>query len=354
MNKLKKFIKKNDSLYYWSKYISSTLFRDNFNTKSIFLKLKTFVSGFTADQYILYSLDENKKENYITEWERIKTRKLYQDINFLFDDKLIFDHFFRQYIKIPKLHFYSVDGVVFDSEGKVLEDEDLWILLKKETFYFLKPRFGAGGKGAAKISLKNNFVQWNNELLNKDSFLEKVKEYDYIGQSILKQHNYSNNIFPDSTNTLRIITLYNSDTGEVKVPIAMHRFGREETAPVDNASSGGIFSKIDIETGILTEAKDYYGNTYKYHPNTNHKIEGVEIPCWSSTLLDLKRVSQKLSYLPFLAWDIAISEDGYKVVEINASTGYTFIQMWGGLKGTEIDLFFKQKGIFKESKNETI
>ena len=51
---------------------------------------------------------------------------------------------------------------------------------------------------------------------------------------------YSNKIYSNSVNTIRIIVINNGD-GTFSIPIAVHRFGTKTSQIVDNAASGGVF-----------------------------------------------------------------------------------------------------------------
>ena len=84
----------------------------------------------------------------------------------------------------------------------------------------------------------------------------------------MKQHQYSDNIYDKTVNTIRLITLRDIHTHQFKVFFAVQRIGTAATIPVDNGSRGGLVAKIDLETGVLSEARCLHNkNVYKVHPD---------------------------------------------------------------------------------------
>ena len=99
----------------------------------------------------------------------------------------------------------------------------------------------------------------------------------------MKQHQYSDNIYDKTVNTIRLITLRDIHTHQFKVFFAVQRIGTAATIPVDNGSRGGLVAKIDLETGVLSEARCLHNkNVYKVHPDSGAPIEGAVIPNWGN------------------------------------------------------------------------
>ena len=76
-------------------------------------------------------------------------------------------------------------------------------------------------------------------------------------------------------------------------------------------------------------------------------IEGQKVPKWEELKEMCISVASKFSYIPYMAWDIVITENGFKVIEINASTDLTLVQMWDGKRNSELGKFFKTEKIIK-------
>ena len=89
---------------------------------------------------------------------------------------------------------------------------------------------------------------------------------------------------------------------------------------VDNASSGGIYVSIDLDTGKLKgechQLMNHGGRRLNSHPDSNLMFDGWEIPHFD----DAKTLARSAAtWIPhrFVGWDIAISNKGPVLVEGN-------------------------------------
>lgn len=342
INKLKRKLK---SFYlYYTQILKAP---NDFNIerkKSIKMKL----NGFTPEQYILYGFDKgNNPKDYINEIERWNTREVNGYYKNVLDDKLLFYEMFHKYIDIPQNLFWIKNRKILDMNGNLLTKEQIAKIIKNTEIIFIKPVIGGGGRGVYKVSYKENFLL-NNKQIEFEELLEYMKqENDVVATEGIEQYGYANKIYPNSVNTIRILTTYNLETNNVSIPEALHRFGTEQTQPVDNASVGGLFSIIDIDTGKLSEAKNIYNEVYEIHPNSGVEIKNQIIPKWKELKSMCLKVASEFPYIPYMAWDIVITEKDFKIIEINASTDLFFFQMWEGKRDSELGDFFRANGVMK-------
>ena len=190
--------------------------------------------------------------------------------------------------------------------------------LNKDGRVIIKPTFGTQGQG---IQLAKSIAE-----------SEAYQDADSIVTEFIHQADYSANIFADSLNTIRILSVRGRD-GDHVLAGAVHRFGTSRSAPVDNMHAGGIAAEIHRESGILSWALDRRpGNSaapVEHHPETGSPIAGVQVEFWE----DVKRLNHELgrvfSYFPIVGWDIAITPDGPSVIEGNAFPGLALFQFFG-------------------------
>lgn len=342
INTLRKI--KNNIRYYLKTIKEEKNFKTNY-----FSSFRMLLNGFTSDQYILYGFNkDNKPENYISEVERWRSREINGYYIKALDDKLLFPEIFDKYIDIPNNLFWIKQNKILDMNGNLLSDNELADILQRKHSIFMKPIIGGGGRGVYKISFKNGYFL-NDDLIDFDRLLDYLKQEDnYVAtEGIHEQHYYAKQIYPNSINTIRVLTIYDSINNTITIPEALHRFGTNKTQPVDNASLGGLFALIDVENGIISEAKSYNNKTYEVHPDTQMMIKGQKVPKWEELKEMCISVASKFSYIPYMAWDIVITENGFKVIEINASTDLTLVQMWDGKRNSELGKFFKTEKIIK-------
>lgn len=311
-----------------------------------FKRIKYNAKGFTTDQIVLYNFDENDYRDYLTEIDRWKTRKINKEFRFLLDNKLIFTNYFKDYIRIPEIIFYTFNGYVYNSLGKSIDEDEFNKQIESHNKLIFKPIGTGGGRGVILLEKKDNKIYIDDKETSASKVYNSLIKLDnYIVNEYVFQHTYAATIYPFSVNSIRILTFFQN--GEPKIYSATHRFGSKSSSHVDNISSGGFFANISLDDGMIGPAKTYLStHSFNAHPDTNAQIKGIKIPEWDSIKSMVLRFSKKFPYIPYLAWDIVLnSKSEIIVLEINASTGLTFLQMEESLKGTELHNFFKEQGI---------
>ena len=175
--------------------------------------------------------------------------------------------------------------------------------------------------------------------------ISDVNTKNYIIQPILRNHEYSKNIYDGCLNTIRVLTCVSGEV--VKVVASVHRFGSATTGSVDNFSAGGISAKVDLKTGELLSAVQFDGKNrvgLTEHPDTGATIVGVKVPNWENAIAHLISLHSQISFVPYIGWDIAMVDDSFMIVEANHVSDLDLIQCHGGIIGdSDIKEFYKRK-----------
>lgn len=137
---------------------------------------------------------------------------------------------------------------------------------------------------------------------------------------------------PSSVNTIRFMTTL-MPTGEAKVIATFIKIGRSG-AFVDNAGGGGnVDAGINVATGEIYGAIEFNGfrktRPIDCHPDTKSQLNGVLIEHWNEICTQLCYYQQQVPFLKAIGWDVAITDDGPVIIEINDfwdTTGQLFIQ----------------------------
>ena len=309
-------------------------------------KILAIKKGFSSDFFQIYNLNKNNIDDYISEYKRYLSREINGDYKFILDDKIVFTSLFEKYVNVPKILIYILDNIYYD--GKILKDEDIInVLSNKKTI--LKPINDGGGHGVHLIELneKNSYIDY--EKVDEKDIIQFIKNSkNCIVTEYVKQAKYSENIFDKTVNTIRIITIRNPKTGKVSIPCAVHRFGNANTKGVDNVSSGGYVTEINIDNGKLGLTKKLSDlKPIEVHPNSKAKIKDVIIPNWKKIIADIIDVANKFPYLKFIAWDVVVTEKGFYILEANTSSSLELFQIFNTLKNTELWDFYKYYKIIK-------
>lgn len=298
---------------------------------------------------MLYDFKHNDKKEYLSEFDWYRSRYINKPFDFLMNNKIACNEILQQYVRVPKIYAFNREKLISDFDGNTLDYNDLCEIIALHPPVFIKPYGKGKGNGVFRLDYKNGSYYIDNNSCSREqmnSFLKKRK--NWIMCEAMSQHHYSSDIYDKTVNTIRLITLRDPKSGEYKIFFAVQRIGTCATIPVDNGSRGGLVSKIDLETGTLSEAKCLHSlDVYKTHPDSGAPIEGVQIPGWDNIKSKMLTLANKLPYMYFVAWDILITPDDFCIIEANTSSGVNIIQLWGGQRNGELGDFYRHHKVIK-------
>lgn len=244
-------------------------------------------------------------------------------------------HVFYSYIEsmnkdlVPATYFVVQGEKVLkplDLDNKITTSDCLNKL--KNGKYICKATIGAFGDNIYVIEKKSSGIVINKGNVSYEEFMESISGEPYLIQEFIKQHPKINKLNPNSVNTLRIIsTRWNEET---HILASMIRLGVDNQI-VDNASNGGTFVGINIDKGTLMEYGYYYDKPReKCHPNTKTVYKDFQIPYWDEAIKIIKKLHPIIFGISTIGWDIAITEKGPVIVEINWNYSVKGIQIASG------------------------
>ena len=153
-----------------------------------------------------------------------------------------------------------------------------------------------------------------------------------IFESRVRQTDQMASLNASSVNTVRFMTTLYPD-GEARIIATFIKIGRAGKC-VDNAGGGGnVDACIDTESGTLKYAIQYDGwhniKEIEKHPDNGNPVNGVQIHHWDSIKAQVLKFQQALPFIKAAGWDIAITDEGPVVIEVNDfwdRTGQYFIR----------------------------
>ena len=331
-------------------YFRRILFAKNNFKCSFFTKLRANIfGGYLADQWILYDFKHNDKKEYLSEFDWYRSRYINEPFDYLLNNKIACNEVLQQYVTVPKIYAMKRDRLLFDFSNSNMTYEQVYEIIKHHSPLFIKPYAKGKGNGVFRLDYKNGCPCIDEKQVSYDDMIAFLKKQeDWMICQAMSQHSYSSQIYDKTVNTIRLITLRDPKTDEFKIFFAVQRIGTKETIPVDNGSRGGLVSKIDLETGTLSEARCLHNlDVHMVHPDSGAPIEGVRIPDWDNLKESMLRLAKKLPYMYFVAWDILITPDGFCIIEANTSSGVNIIQLWGGQRNGELGDFYRHHKVIK-------
>lgn len=288
--------------------------------------------GFTSPCGKLYDFDTHDPSSYLSELQRYRFYKsLNGNFRYQIDDKLTQhwmlsdhpDYRPQAFGFLDRGYVHGLAGTTFDGYPTPVAE---WIpeVLQRRSKLVLKELRGQGGKQVHVCEFDDGYYL-DSERQSEEDLTDSVAGLNgYIVTEYVHQHDYADALYPRSANTVRLLTIWDEEGGELLTPMAIHRIGTEKSSPVDNWSSGGLSAEIDLDTGHLAQAAQFpfsgEVSWYSTHPDTGSRIEGASVPNWNEVRSTIEQLALKNTHIPALGWDVIVNRVGEPVV-IEANTG---------------------------------
>ncbi len=311
-------------------------------------KLACLREGFLPFSHVLYELDENDASDYLSDRQHKHTRAIDGRGAVLLADKVAFALMLPfMGAPTPTLEAVLTGGrlhpVTGGGEGWLRER------LGSGGPLVLKPATGAGGEGVLVLRRGEDGPVVNGTPTTWAQLETRLSALDYsVVTAFVEQAEYAARIQPASTNTMRLLTM-TDESGRPFLAGAYHRFGSSRSFPVDNWAQGGVSVGVDPETGRLgpgalfpTGGKVVWTS---HHPETGERIEGTTVPGWTAVRDGVLALAGRLGFLPYVGWDVVVTDTGYMVIEGNHHTLVGFQVHGGLLRDPRVRSFYRRHGI---------
>lgn len=289
-------------------------------------KMWAYRRGFTSSKIIEYGLNEDNYKNYLSEFEYYKLFPLNENYSFWINDKVTVKYVLSKFSEhLPEYYFHLRKGNVFPAmdwnSGNNLSISSLIDLLTEKNSLAVKQESGSLGAGFYKLEYINSMFKVNGEVVSKDDLTKLLNSLDsYLVSEYIANHDFVNNIFSGSANCVRLQVIKDGNQ-PAYIANSFMRFGTSKTGGVDSPSEGAVFTMVDIKDGSFGAGKMVIDDNevvdVAHHPDTKTAISGT-LPYWD---LITKRVLEMADYLGHLTWmgfDVVITNDGFKIFEINS------------------------------------
>lgn len=266
-------------------------------------------------------------------------------------EQILVDDFSR-FLSIDKVTMYALLGALEFPVPKLLatyrslragpvtqlqtaEDLEYFLREKGNLPIYMKRSYGCYGRGNTLIShVEGDRVVLASGITESMSkFCQSFDDGQSLGwmlQEPLINHEALTQLTgSEKISSLRIHTFLTADSVTVTEAILKINIGTSDTDNFENGASGNMLGAIDLSTGRVTRVISGIGLDQiqnPCHPIGGKSIVGFEIPYWKQTL---DMVSQAASVFPgYLCpgWDIAVCQDGPKILEVNAFGDISLVQ----------------------------
>ncbi len=292
--------------------------------------------GFLSESAILYGFPHNDSRLYLSDYARgVKTRRINGAYGVLLDDKLLFARLLRDHARyLPTVFGVLRNGRIVPAlgVGAPVSDATLHDLLARKRAVVLKPVNGGGGAGVVVLQIDGDGVlRMNGAAIGPAALHDVAAACDgHLACALLRQHPALARIYPHTTNSVRILTMHDDDG--VFIAATVLRIGCGRSRPTDNWGRGGMAASIDPHTGRLGRAASYCADEaalhwHSHHPESGAPIEGAVLPHWRLMRDVILGIAQSLPFLPYIGWDVAMTEDGFRILEGNKYSDVHILQV---------------------------
>lgn len=334
-----------------------TMWDDLFSRNGVSLKEKrwAYKHGFLSYRLEQYGITEDNYKDFISDYDYRYLRHINNKYRVWLEDKITVKYICSDYNQFFPQYYYHISvrngqkriiPLMDCPEGFGTDFEDIFRLVEKVGVLACKPQRGSQGEGFYKFSYHNGKYYLNHKESSKDEVYEILnnEESQYLITEYIQMHSSLKKIYDGAVNTLRII-VFKKDGKTPEIGNAYMRFGSSKTGAVDNMGAGGMFVQVDIETGRFHNGKIITENNIlpcSHHPDTGELIEGI-LPNWDIVKQGVIDLSYAMPQLEYLGFDVAISEDGMKLPEINRAPGYPKIEKFTPLTNDYLLYKLEQK-----------
>ncbi len=270
-----------------------------------FLKYGTGYTDYFRGDFI--NIGHKERKTFVT------AKSFYNIIHYLnnreyigiFDNKLLFDKYFKDYIKRGYLNLKLAS---YDDYNKFLDTYKV---------VFAKDPFGECGHGIKKIQV--------DKIENRQALYDEIiKNKQFLLEEGIVQCEQANAINPYVVNSFRVITLVNN--GKSYVIGNALRVNQDETEVI--GCTNDLYFSFREDGKIDSNVIDDYGKIYDTHPLTGAKFSEIKIDQIHDSFELCKKAALEVPEIRYIGWDVAFSDKGPVIVEGNEYPGYGIVQFF--------------------------
>ncbi|KON28653.1 hypothetical protein AC481_00780 [miscellaneous Crenarchaeota group archaeon SMTZ-80] len=301
---------------------------------SVFTWLRLLWRGFFTDKYQIYQLKRRKWKLFMSDRQMLISSGIDGKYGIVLQDKILFELVMSRYVKVPQNFALIRDGKLLWLDSHPVEGRDLIGLVKQQEKVILKPRGKGGGEGVHLLEFREGSFWYDFQPVDEETLIEILfKSEDVIIMEYIRQGQFANKLYPKTVNTMRILTMLDPESQTLFIGAAILRVGCARSIPRDNVSSGGMFCDIDLKTGRLSKAAtDFFmDKPFRWldrHPETDVIFEEQVVPDWNDKCKEIVDLAGKFPMIPYIAWDVAILEQGICVIEGNQFPEVSVFQVY--------------------------
>lgn len=298
--------------------------------------------GFFCEHASIYGLTDENIGDYLSDYDFYKVWPLNDWSRIWINDKLTLklmlpDSEFSGLM--PKYYYYSTKEGLKPICENISSDASLdgfLDLLRKVGEMACKPNNGTMAKGFFLLSFKDGVYSINGTRCSESDISSFVKSHpNYIFTEFIRPGMGFEKI-SSLIHTCRLNVMNPTGCNPI-IFSAYMRFAESETKSANYFSFDGINSSqfhvqtdIDLQTGALVDARLFFPDrteSIERHPVTGAPLH-INIPMWDVLCQIVLDVARKFNLVEYMGLDIGITNEGFKLMEINSHPGMASLQCY--------------------------
>lgn len=292
-------------------------------------KIWAWKRGFLSFRIEQYGLTEENYRDHLSDYQYHWLNRINNDYQVWINDKISIRYVLEPFKRYLAEYYYAIilqDGKPILKplqdipEGYGAAPDDFFRLLRNKGILAMKPSAGTHGDGFYRLEYRDGTYFVNGSGKTEEEMRELVRSFKsfYVVTEYLFMHPGLRDIYPHSLNTIRV-AVTNREATNPKIMQAYMRIGSSSSGFTDNVGYGGICAHIRLEDGYCHSPETLRDHQYlscPVHPDTGAVIERY-IPNWGEVCEGVETICSFMPQLEYLGFDIAVTEKGFKILEIN-------------------------------------
>lgn len=305
--------------------------RDLIQRNGIPLKTKIWAyrNGFLSYRIPQYDITPENRTQFISDFEYRWLRHINKKYKYWLEDKISIKYVAAEFNEfLPGYYYYTSQRggrahlipMMDRPDGYGETFDEVLRLARDKGVLALKPDEGSHGDGFYRLGYEDGGYTLNGENATGEQVLAIISDPQnrYLITEFIVMHPTLAEIYPQSVNTVRV-TVFKKDGVTPQIGNAYLRVGSSASGYVDNTAAGGLLVEVDIESGRYGNAQALDGGRVvpcPRHPDTGVLMEGV-MPNWELAKQKVLEMAEGIPQLEYLGFDLAMTEDSFKLPEIN-------------------------------------
>jgi hypothetical protein len=178
---------------------------------------------------------------------------------------------------------------------------------------------------------KDRLILENGSAMDVEALIEGFRfraSHGVLFQELLRPHPTIANLCGARICSVRIVTLI--DAAGPRLLSTLWKVATGASMADNYWEPGNLVAPVDPQTGRVGQTITGLGRDIRsvdQHPDTGQKLPGVVLPDWADAVSLCLRATASMPGIPMQAWDIALTDRGPVLLEVNVNGGMRLPQL---------------------------